>query len=157
MILAMWNVLSLHRPGALAKLKDELSKYGVAIAAVQEIRWCGCEIFESRDFTVCYSGSNDRRQFGTWFLIHKKYKHLILDFSPETDRICSLWIKATFSTQQLYVHMHQPKRKMRCRKMPFYKNLERMYMKVPKHDIKIVMGDFIAKVGKEPYTKCRKI
>jgi hypothetical protein len=86
MILATWNVLCLHRPGALAKLKDELSKYGVAIAAVQEIRWCGCEIFESRDFTVCYSGSNDRRQFGTWFLIHKKYKHLILDFSPETDK-----------------------------------------------------------------------
>jgi hypothetical protein len=43
--LATCNVISLHRPGALAKLKDELSKYGVAIAAVQEIRWCGCEIF----------------------------------------------------------------------------------------------------------------
>jgi hypothetical protein len=59
MILATWNVPSLHRPGALAKLKDELSKYGVAIAAVQEIRWCGCEIFYSGDFTVCYSGSSN--------------------------------------------------------------------------------------------------
>jgi hypothetical protein len=45
MILATWNVLSLHRPGALAKLKVELSKYGVSIVAVQEIRWCGCEMF----------------------------------------------------------------------------------------------------------------
>jgi hypothetical protein len=34
---AIWNVLSLYRPEALAKLKDELNKCGVAIAAVQEI------------------------------------------------------------------------------------------------------------------------
>jgi hypothetical protein len=85
MILATWNVLS--RPGALAKLKDELSKYGVVIAAVQEIRWHRYEMFESGDFTVCYSGNNDQRQFGTAFLIHKKYKHLILDFSQETEYV----------------------------------------------------------------------
>ena len=30
MILATWNVRSLYRPGALAKLKDELNKYGIA-------------------------------------------------------------------------------------------------------------------------------
>jgi hypothetical protein len=45
MILATWNVLSVHGPGGLAELKDELSKYGDATAAVQEIRWCGCEFF----------------------------------------------------------------------------------------------------------------
>ena len=31
----------------------------------------------------------------------------------------------------------------------FYEDLERIYMKAPKHDIKVVMGDFNAKVGKE--------
>jgi hypothetical protein len=45
MILATWNVPSLHRPGALAKLKDELSKYGVAIAAVQEINGVDMKFF----------------------------------------------------------------------------------------------------------------
>ena len=30
--------------GALANLKDELNKYGIAITAVQEIRWSGSEI-----------------------------------------------------------------------------------------------------------------
>jgi len=37
MTLATWNVRSLCRPGALAKLKDELKKYGIAITAVQEV------------------------------------------------------------------------------------------------------------------------
>jgi hypothetical protein len=31
----------------------------------------------------------------------------------------------------------------------FYEDLESIYMKVPKHDIKVVMGDFNAKVVKE--------
>jgi hypothetical protein len=31
----------------------------------------------------------------------------------------------------------------------FYEDLERIYMKAPKHDIKVVMGDFNAKVGNE--------
>jgi len=39
--LATWNVRILYWPGALAKLKDELNKYGIVIAAVQEIRWSG--------------------------------------------------------------------------------------------------------------------
>jgi exonuclease III len=33
---ATWNVQSLNRPGALAKLKDELNKYEIDIAVVQE-------------------------------------------------------------------------------------------------------------------------
>ena len=31
----------------------------------------------------------------------------------------------------------------------FHEDLERIYMKVPKHDTKVMMGDFNAKVGKE--------
>ena len=51
---ATWDVRSLYRPGALAKLKDELNKNGIAIIALQEIRWSGSEIFDSGDFIVCY-------------------------------------------------------------------------------------------------------
>jgi len=76
--LATWNVRSLYRPGALAKLKDELNKYGTAIIAVQEIRWSGSDIFDTGDFIVCYSGNKERGQFGTGFLIIKKYEHLIM-------------------------------------------------------------------------------
>jgi hypothetical protein len=71
-IVVTWNVQSLYKPGALAKLKEELKRCGIAIAAVQEITWSRGEIFDSGDFIVCYSGNKERRQFGTGFLINKK-------------------------------------------------------------------------------------
>uniref|UniRef100_T1HY47 WD_REPEATS_REGION domain-containing protein n=1 Tax=Rhodnius prolixus TaxID=13249 RepID=T1HY47_RHOPR len=37
--LATWNVRSLGKPGALKTLREELDKYGIEIAALQEIRW----------------------------------------------------------------------------------------------------------------------
>jgi hypothetical protein len=45
---------------------------------------------------VCCSGNKERRQFGTGLLINKKYKHIIMGFSPEIDRICSLRIRGRF-------------------------------------------------------------
>jgi len=72
MVLGTWNFRNLYRPGALAKLKEELNKYGIAMNAVQEIRWSGSEIFDSGDFIVRYSGNKERRQFGTGFIMSKK-------------------------------------------------------------------------------------
>jgi hypothetical protein len=148
--LATWNVLSLYRPGALAGLKDKLNTYGVAIAAIQEIRWRECEILDSGDFVVCYSGSKEWRQFGTGFLVHKKYKHLFIDFYPRTDRICSLWIKGSFFNPTIICGHAPAEEKEEVQEDVLYEDLERIYMKAPRQDIKLVMGDFNAKVGKEP-------
>jgi hypothetical protein len=148
MILATWNVLSLFRPEALAKLKKELKKYRVATAAVQEVTWCGNGIFDSGDFAICYSGNKKQIQFGTGFAIHKKYKSLIMDFNPVNERRCSLRMKGKFFNTTL-ICAHAPTEKDHEQKDTFYDKLERLYMKSPKHDIKIVLGDFNGKVGKE--------
>jgi len=36
--MATWNVLSLNRAGSLRKLKEELTKYRIGIAAIQEVK-----------------------------------------------------------------------------------------------------------------------
>jgi len=126
-MLATWNVRSLYRPGALAKLKGELNKYGIAITAVQEIRWSGSEIFDSGDFIVCCCGNKERRQFGTGFLINKKYKHIIMGFSPETDRTCSLRIRGVFFNTTI-ICVHVPKEEEdEMQEDDFYEDLERIY------------------------------
>jgi hypothetical protein len=83
MNLVTWNILSLNIVGAFKKLKDELHKYRVATAAVQEVRWCGSEIFYSGNFMIGYSGNKEQSLFGTGFVIHENYKHLIMDFSQK--------------------------------------------------------------------------
>jgi hypothetical protein len=89
---------------------------------------------------VCYSGNKDRRQFGTGFLINKNYKYLIMGFGPETDRICSLRMRGRlFSTTIICVHV-PTEEKDEIQKDDFYEDLEKIYMKAPKHDVKVAMG-----------------
>jgi hypothetical protein len=72
-----------------------------------------------------------------------------MSFNPETDRICSLWIRGVFfNTRIICVHAAMEE-KYEMQKDGFYEDLERIYKKAPKHDIKVVMGDFNAKVCKE--------
>jgi len=53
------------------------------------------------------------------------------------------------STQNT-ICVHAPtEEKDEIQKDDFYEDFVRVYMKVPKHDIKVLMGDFNAKVGKE--------
>ena len=135
-MLATWNVQSLYRPGALARLKEELNKYGIVITAVQEIRWSGSEIFDSGDFIVCYNGNKERRQFGSGLLINKKYKHLIMGFSPERDHICTVRIRGVFFNTKI-ICVHTPtEEKDEVQKDDFYEDFEIIHMKAPKHDKK---------------------
>jgi endonuclease/exonuclease/phosphatase family metal-dependent hydrolase len=53
-----------------------------------------------------------------------------------------------FNTTIICVHA-PTEEKDEERKDAFYELLERLHLKAPKHDIKTVMGDFNAKVGKE--------
>jgi hypothetical protein len=65
------------------------------------------------------------------------------------ERICCLRIKGKFFNKTL-VCVHAPTEdKDQIEKNSFYDNLDRMYQKVAAHDIKIIMGDMNAKVGKE--------
>jgi len=91
--MATWNVLSLYRAGSLRKLKEELTKYRIRIAAIQEIRWPGTEIMDRGDFTILYSGSM-KSTLGTGFVVSKGYKGSIMEFKPINERICTLRIRA---------------------------------------------------------------
>jgi hypothetical protein len=88
----------------LAKLKEELKKYRVSIAAVHEVRWCGNGIFDFRTSLYVIVGIRSR-PFGTGFVIHKKYKSLIMDFNPVNEILCSLRMKGKFfNTTLICVH-----------------------------------------------------
>jgi len=66
------------------------------MAAIQKTRWQGFKIFDTGDYTVCYSGSNEHNLFGTGFMIHKRVKDHMLNFELVDEHICYLRLQGNF-------------------------------------------------------------
>jgi hypothetical protein len=51
--------------------------------AVQETKWMGNEIWDTKKHTIFQSGkSNGKREFGVAFIVNKEMKKNILGFTP---------------------------------------------------------------------------
>jgi hypothetical protein len=72
-------VRSLFTPGTLKNLIQELKKYKINIAAIQEMRRKGNDIFDSDDYTIRYSGCSDTNIFGTGILVHRRLTNSIME------------------------------------------------------------------------------
>lgn len=150
MNIGSWNVLSLYRAGALNNLLEEASKYKLDILALQEIRWPGQDIITKRSYTLFYSGSNQgRHELGTGFLVNKRLRHQIIDFEAISERLCRLKMRGRFYNITI-ICAHAPTEEAEDEvKEQFYAELERAYQSSSTNDMKIVIGDMNAKVGKE--------
>jgi hypothetical protein len=82
---------------------------------------------KSEDFTVFYSGACENI-FGTGFMVHKNYKHLIMDFKAVDDRISILKIRGRFFNITLF-SIHALKEDKEDEVMDaFYEKLEEVYI-----------------------------
>ena len=52
-----WNVLTMLQAGKLAEVTDELIRYRIKIAALQEIRWKDAGELKKKHYSLYYSGS----------------------------------------------------------------------------------------------------
>uniref|UniRef100_A0A1B0DRK3 Uncharacterized protein n=1 Tax=Phlebotomus papatasi TaxID=29031 RepID=A0A1B0DRK3_PHLPP len=136
-------------------LIGEFEKYELSILAVQEIRWPDKGMRNTKNGHVLYycGSQNNQHHFGTGFLIHKKLKTSIIGFTPISDRMCSIRIRGRFHNITIF-SVHAPTLdKSDDIKEEFYAKLEEEYDKVPKYDVKLILGDFNAKIGREESLK----
>lgn len=151
--LATWNVRSLLRPGGLRTLTNALRAAKLDITAVQETRWPGKNSIISSDYKFYYSGkTNDSpREFGTGFMVFGRARDAVIGFNPIDERLCTLRIRGKFFNYTL-INVYAPtEEKDIDDKELFYEKLVEVYDRAPKRDIKIILGDFNAKVGREVY------
>ena len=72
-----------------------------------------------------------------------------MSFNPVDKRICSLRIRGKFFNYTL-INVHAPTEDKESKdKDIFYEKLAKVYDEAPNRDIKIMLGDFNAKVGRE--------
>jgi len=144
----MWNARTLYRPGALQEMKEEMVKYKTDILAIQETRWPSEGILCQRDTTFYYTKSK-QGMYGVAFIVNKRTQDAIIDFKPINECICIIRYKTKFYKVAL-VNVHGPTEdKDELEKEDFCHKLDNVIDKIPNHDMKIILGDFNMKIGKE--------
>ncbi|XP_037037548.1 craniofacial development protein 2-like [Bradysia coprophila] len=151
MRIGSWNVrCQTYRPGGLMKLTNELKKAKVDIAAIQESGHNqNAQTSRFNGYTTFHSSNSRDHVLGTAFMVATKKEHLVLDFRKVNERLCVLRLKGRFKNYSV-INVHAPHNEsVEGDKDDYYEALARAYDELPAHDIKIVIGDFNAKVGKE--------
>lgn len=145
-----WNIRTLYQTGALSNTIQQLEKYQMNITAIQEIRWTGTGTLNKNNFTIYYSGgTNNKHEFGCGFIINKKIQMGVIGFKPISNRICYIRIRMKFRNLSIF-SIHAPtEQKSDEEKEEFYTMLDSEVGKAPENDIKLVLGDFNAQVGRE--------
>ena len=107
----------------------------------------------SSDYTFYYSGKSNGspREYATGFMVFGKARDAVTGFDPVDERLCTLRIRGKFFNYTL-INVYAPtEEKDNDEKELFYDKLLEVYDGAPKRDIKIVLGDFNAKIGREVY------
>lgn len=157
-----WNVRTLNDPSTAAtgsqemtntsrllQVCQEMSRYGLEILGLSETKWMGNGEFVSQTgHHLIFSGSNTGHERGVGILMSPKAKRSLLEYRQISERI----ILARFRSKLrniVVIQCYAPTDDMRYaeQKDLFYHQLEDTITTCRRGDIKIVMGDFNAKVG----------
>jgi len=122
----------------------------MSVVAVQKTKLHGSEILDLKSHTIFKSGKTRRtREFGVAFVVDKKLRQQVTDFKPINERMCTICFRMKFF-KVWFVNAHTPTEdKEEEEKENFYERLELLYDSLPRNDVKIIMGDFNAKIGNE--------
>jgi exonuclease III len=120
--LATWNVRSLYRSGSLRNTINEVRKYKIAIAAIQETKWNKLtpQAFTSNGYNIYTSSLANNHEFGTAFLVDSKFNHMVKNFTPFNERLCVI----NYSLINIHAPTNDSKKEA---KNQFYAQLERAY------------------------------
>ena len=146
--LGCWNIRTLLEAGRLKQVIKEMMAYKLKILGVSEVRWNGFgEVKSDSEVSFLYSGRNDEHREGVGLLITKDVRKSLITWDPVSERI----ITARFKTNTKHltiVQCYAPTEVSDLEnKQKFYADLHKVFDKIKKRDIVILMGDFNAKVG----------
>lgn len=138
------------KPGKMKEISDEMINYKIDIIGLQEIRWQGQGRIDKKEYTLLYSGPENRTgRFGTGFMISSRIRKSLLSFESINEKICKLRIKGRFRNMT-FITVHAPTEdKTEQEKEDFYEELENVFNLCQEYDMVTILGDFNAKIGRE--------
>jgi hypothetical protein len=102
----------------------------------------------SNGYNIYASSLTRKHEFETAFFVDSKLNYLVTNFTPINELLYILRIKGRFFNYSP-INKHAPTNDSEEAKDQFYEQLERVYSACPKNDVKLVMGDANAQIGRE--------
>ena len=113
------------------------------------MQWIKQECKSQAHCNINYSCHVELHEFGCGFVVGRRLRYLVSGLTPVNKRLAKIRNKAKLHNISLICTHVPTKEKDNAVKDASYANLEDLYDKCPANDIKIVLGDFNAKVGQE--------
>lgn len=145
--LATWNVRGLNQQGKLQIVQEELNRCSIDVACISEVHWQGQGHFRTSDYTMYFSGAEDRNIHGVGMLVSNKLNNFVLGYEPINERVMSLKLNARpciINIMSLYAPTLAAEDDV---VEEFYRTVEAAINKIPSKEILLLMGDFNAKIG----------
>jgi exonuclease III len=128
-----WNVWSLCWVDATKSVVGELEKYKLDLVGVQEVRWEGEGCQTADNYTFFYGKGNFNHHSGT------------VEFASE-----GMYLTLKGRWCDIVLNVHAPTEdKDDDIKDSFYEELEKVHEQFPRYHMKILLGVFHVKVGRE--------
>ena len=98
---------------------------------------------------IYYSGHASRHEFGCGFAVTGDLRNIVSRFTAVDERLAAIRIKAKYFCINLICAHAPTEDKEDTTRDAFYDKLEVLYNRCPRADIKMLVCDFNAKVGRE--------
>jgi exonuclease III len=131
----------------------ELARYKLDLVGVQEVRWESSATKLAGEYTFFYGKGNENRKLGTGVSVRKRMISASKRVEFVSDRMSYIILRGRWC-HIIVLNVHAPTEdKTDDVKDSFYKELEHVFDKFPKYHMKILLGDFSAKVGRQDIFK----
>nr|XP_037868970.1 uncharacterized protein LOC119628928 [Bombyx mori] len=143
-----WNVRGLLEAGKLTIVEKEMESHDISILGISETHMRGNGHFTTATGnTMYFSGCEDSSLSGVGIILPPHLNKYVLGYNPVSDRILTMKLNTNpcvLNVIQIYAPTAQAQDELI---VDFYGKLEEILNSIPSREIKIILGDWNAKVG----------
>ena len=129
----------------LGLVTTQLDRCRMDLEGVREVRW----ELESGNYTLFYGEGNANRRLGTWIFVHRRISLAVKKVEFISDRVPCITLKGRrYDIIVLNEHASTEDKDDDIKDI-LYDEIKRLFDQLPMHHMKILLGDFNAKVRRE--------